>query len=84
MKDKVKVVALQKEVEYLDYFVDFAGINPKNNRIEQMYVYKEVEFEKQVAAVSLISACRVDMMFKNVGREEKYLLRALTHFSSNL
>lgn len=31
MKDKVKVVALQKEVEYLDYFVDFAAINPKKS-----------------------------------------------------
>lgn len=84
MKNNHNVFALKKEVESLDYFVDFAAINPENNQIEQMYVYKDVEFEKQVAKVSLVSTCNIDMMFKNVGRDEKYLLRALAHFSSNL
>lgn len=49
-----------------------------------MHIFKDAEFKKQVANVSLILACRINMMFNGVGREQKKLLNTLIEFSTNL
>lgn len=81
---KPDVVTLKKEVENLGYFVKFGTSNPKKEQLQQMYIYKDADFKKQVASVSLMLACRINMMFNGVGRKQIKLLNTLTEFSSNL
>ena len=80
--NKPSVIALKKEVEDLGYFVSFSTSNQKKDQLQQMHIFKDAEFKKQVANVSLILACRINMMFNGVGREQKKLLNTLVEFST--
>lgn len=46
MINKPSVIALKKEVEDLGYFVNFNTSNQKKDQLQQMHIFKDVEFKK--------------------------------------